>query len=459
MRKPYRINPSRAFDNSRRALGLTLFLLASHCAVADEYHYINMLIGDRPAGLGGAYVAVADDPAGLFYNPAGIVEAGRANLSASMNAYNMSRTEYKNVLGGKHDWIRTSAGLKPNFFGITQPLGPGTFGISYAVTDSIVEDQDQTFPDIPAAGNRFTINYHSNDSSYNVGPSYAIRITPRWSIGLTVYGYARNREESLNQQFTLKDRRQDANGNPLDKDGKVIAINPDGTPTDPSTSFVEDDTYHWVNSYSQVDEYGVRPVLGLMWSPTDKVTLGASLSKIKLFTAHLFSQDSCATNDRGDGKTTACPLNTFVQQKIEANYDREFPLIANGGIAYFPSSTLLFSTAVWLYEPQYGQRKPTWNAAIGTEYYVSPEYAVRLGAFTNHSNTPQFSDALTDQREHIDLYGGSFSLSHFTRTSALTVGAVASTGTGKAQIFDGTTATQAMRIYGLTLFISASHTL
>jgi len=458
MRKPYRINSNQVFNDTRRALGLTLFLLASHGAVADEYHYANILIGDRPAGLGGAYVAVADDPAGLFYNPAGIVEAGRANLSASMNAYNMSRTEYKNVLGGKHDWIRTSAGLKPNFFGITQPLGPGTFGISYAVTDSIVEDQDQTFPDIPVAGNNFTINYHNDDSSYNIGPSYAVRINRHWSIGLTLYGFARNREASINQQAILTDRREDANHNAIDKDGHVIALNSDGSQTDPSQAIIYDNTYHWVNSYSQFDEYGIRPVLGLMWSPAEKVTLGASLSQTMLATAHRFQQDTCVTTDR-NGTSEACPLGQFAHQRLEENYKREFPLTANGGIAYFPSANLLLTSAVWLYEPQYGQRWPTWNAAVGTEYYVSPEYAVRLGMFTNHASTPQLSSEMTDQLEHIDLYGGSFSLSHFTRTSALTVGAVASAGTGKAQIFEGTTAIQAMRTYGLTLFISASHTL
>ena len=40
-------------------------------AAADEDHYNNIIIGDRPAGMGGAYTAISDDPSGLYYNPAG----------------------------------------------------------------------------------------------------------------------------------------------------------------------------------------------------------------------------------------------------------------------------------------------------------------------------------------------------------------------------------------------------
>ena len=39
---------------------------------SDEDHYINIFIGDRAAGLGGAYTAIADGPEGAYYNPAGL---------------------------------------------------------------------------------------------------------------------------------------------------------------------------------------------------------------------------------------------------------------------------------------------------------------------------------------------------------------------------------------------------
>ena len=91
---------------------------------------------DFGGGLERLAVAVADDPAGLYYNPAGIVYVASNNLTASMNAFNTTNTKYKNVLNG-NDWERTSSALLPNFFGITQKVGTGMFGFSYSVADSI----------------------------------------------------------------------------------------------------------------------------------------------------------------------------------------------------------------------------------------------------------------------------------------------------------------------------------
>ena len=66
---------------------LLMLLVAGHSTsvLADEYHYNNMLIGDRASGMGGAYTAVSDDATGMFYNPAAIVYVGDRNFSASVN--------------------------------------------------------------------------------------------------------------------------------------------------------------------------------------------------------------------------------------------------------------------------------------------------------------------------------------------------------------------------------------
>lgn len=109
--------------NRRFAPLLVSLLVVTGSAYADSNHYVNMLVGDRDAGMAGAYTAVADDPSGLYYNPAGVVYAPGSSLSGSMNSYQQSSITYKNVLGGSHDWVRKSNSLLPNFFGVVQPLG------------------------------------------------------------------------------------------------------------------------------------------------------------------------------------------------------------------------------------------------------------------------------------------------------------------------------------------------
>ena len=49
-----------------------LILFVAPAVFADDLHYVNMLVGNRAAGLGGAYTAISDDPTGCYYNPAGI---------------------------------------------------------------------------------------------------------------------------------------------------------------------------------------------------------------------------------------------------------------------------------------------------------------------------------------------------------------------------------------------------
>jgi len=53
----------------------------------DDTHYKDMLFGGRAAGMGGTYIAISDDAAGCFYNPAGTVYAYEDSISGSGNAF------------------------------------------------------------------------------------------------------------------------------------------------------------------------------------------------------------------------------------------------------------------------------------------------------------------------------------------------------------------------------------
>ena len=134
--------------NTRRVTSLALAVLivigGSSLCFADSYHYKNILIGERAAGLAGAYVAISDDASGMYYNPAGIAYAYGSGVSAGANAYHSTTKTYKGVIGGE-DWVREASSLLPNFFGVIQKMGPGKFGISYVVPDSVIEDQVQVF--------------------------------------------------------------------------------------------------------------------------------------------------------------------------------------------------------------------------------------------------------------------------------------------------------------------------
>lgn len=94
---------------------LFLLLVFPLSSGADEFHFNNFPVGERPSGLAGAYTALSNDATGLFYNPAGIVR-GVNQVTASIYAYTKSTTEYKNVFGNTNWTKDTGEFLIRSFF-------------------------------------------------------------------------------------------------------------------------------------------------------------------------------------------------------------------------------------------------------------------------------------------------------------------------------------------------------
>lgn len=413
-----------------RALCLFLILALSvpAAALADEYHYNNILIGDRASGMGGAYTGVSDDPAGLYYNPAGIVYSTGRSLSASVNAfYNLEKT-YDKVIGG-YDWVRSSSALLPNYFGIVQPLGKLKVGFSYAVPDSIREDQDQffTFTGLSAGlGNSttvdsFGINFNNEDTIYNFGPSIAGEIAKDFSLGFTLYFHQRSAQIINNQIVRLSD-----------------------------------DRYQWRNIYDETNEFGIRPILGAMWSPADKVSLGLSASKTFVLDSDRTVQST--RKDISEG-LTFLPGTTLATSSTAEK--KEYPLELRAGVGYFPNDKLVVSGDLSYYsevtDETFGDREMVMNAAVGTEYYMNKNWAFRGGIFTNMANTEELSANARNQREHIDIYGAGASASHFTKNTSVTIGGNLSYGTGQAQVIESSTTLNDVTVMAWTMFISSSY--
>ena len=390
-----------------------LFCIVSGVSWADEFHYNNFLIGDRAAGMGGAYTAVSDDPTGLYYNPAGIVYATGRNLSASVNAYYNSQKKYDNVLAG-NSWTRTSSSLLPNFFGITQPMGKLQFGFSYAVPDSISEDQDQVFYNISPTVTRYVLNFNNEDNTYQFGPSLAGEISKNLSVGATLYFHRRSSQLTLNQLINLSDG-----------------------------------SFQWENQYVELSEQGLRPILGLMWSPAEKVTIGLALSKVYVTSSDVRTQTTTKA-------ASLVPTNTIDHTDVSSTQKRDYPVEVRAGIAYFASSSLLL-TFDGMYFSKVTDRVSVLNAAIGAEYYLDKNWAVRGGLFSDMANTPDLAAGKTNQLEKIDNYGISASISNFTRNTSITLGTSITSGSGKAQIIKDSPTTQNASTLGWTLYLSSSY--
>ncbi len=96
---------------------LVLLSLLGGCGAVERGVFPEIGIGARSLGMGGAFVAIADSPDALFWNPAGTSQLPARELS-SMHTDLFG-------MGVNYDW-----------FGIVQPIGNLNFGLGYSGLDA-----------------------------------------------------------------------------------------------------------------------------------------------------------------------------------------------------------------------------------------------------------------------------------------------------------------------------------
>lgn len=113
--------------------------------------------GTRATGMGSAFVALADDPSALYWNPAGITKVKGAGLLVDHTA-----------------WI---ADVDYNFLAVTYNLGDfGTIGASFT-TSNIGEMNVTTIENPEGTGETFS----ATDAAFSI--AWAIQLTENFSIG------------------------------------------------------------------------------------------------------------------------------------------------------------------------------------------------------------------------------------------------------------------------------------
>jgi len=121
--------------------------------------FLSIPVGARAAGMGGAFVAMADDASAMYWNPAGI---GRLSQSEAIFTHS--------------SWV---ADLDFNYGGVVVPVsGFGTLGLSF--TSLSMADMERTTEEQPEGTGEFF-----SAGSFAVGLSYARNLTEWFSIGGT----------------------------------------------------------------------------------------------------------------------------------------------------------------------------------------------------------------------------------------------------------------------------------
>jgi hypothetical protein len=144
--------------------------------------FLKIGVSARAAGMGNAYTAVANDATSIYWNPAGMVELTRTQVTLNSVVW--------------------PADIDIYFAGavFTTPYFPGTFGISARALT--MDPQEERTIYMPEGTKRF---FDAGDMSF--GLSYAMYFTDRFSAGITTHfihmGLADKSVETIAVDFGL----------------------------------------------------------------------------------------------------------------------------------------------------------------------------------------------------------------------------------------------------------------
>ncbi len=382
-----------------KAIALALLLCAG-AARADDSRYQDYPVGSRAMVLGGAFVALSDDPSGLYYNPAGICDARRLNVNVSASLYGFERQSRGTIQIGSGTF--TLAGLNelnviPGEAGLLKGVGalddrgtPFAYGFDLTVPQFRSYGTDATQP--------FRVHTRVIDRTFDA----VAGVGWRWSDKVNV-GFA------LHYVLRLYETSEDA-------------INVTGNPANPAVG-----VYHATASFENGNLVGL---LGVKWHFSDAWVFGASLGLpgVPLHSGGSVTVQDIVSQPPAPNQVTAptsdVDSRTFVpaMMRVGAALISPHHWTFSGQIpGHLGTSYDRFSVdpavAARLRLQGHIERDPVIDLNAGGEYLLNPDYSVALGLFTSRSGAPAFKlnpdgtlAAGSSRQPRVSLYGATTTL-------------------------------------------------
>lgn len=412
-----------------RVVVLTVFAVVLNVPAmlyADDTHYQDFVVGGRAVGLGGAFTAIADDPSGVFYNPAGIADVEESNLQVSASLYGFERGAIGDRVGvpvpGVEDLdieftelivVPASAGYVSN---LEERLPNGQNRHSYAV--SVVVPSFRSFAANESDGTA-TYRRRVTDRELWTGAGYGYRISPVLSVGASAYYVLRTTNDT--EGLTAN---EDLGGGA----NRFQVVNNDITLVSGNAIFIA----------------------GVKYTPSPSWSFGLSLRSPSVL---LHSDGNLFFEQAESDPSGSEVVSSFERQRIsDRPSETRFAPVLRAGIAYksphrFTVSADLSAhlpvdyTLIDIEDPTIRNRLPfnpeverraVVNFNAGIEYLVVREVSIALGAFSNFSSAPSIAaEPSTDQLPDVDLSGLTIALGYFGEYTLSRLGLQYSAGTGQ----------------------------
>jgi len=281
--------------------------------------------GARSLGMGGAFVAIADDATANTWNPAGMTQLERPEASFTLG-YAQRRTESDAGSDRREDFgVDHVSVVLPFHLGCQQTVGLAwqrqfdfTKGIAFSSleTDGLLTETRSY--DIDQEGSFATI-----------GLSYAIEPVPGLSFGATIFDW--DDDHTFGSAYTKRYRSRAA-----------AEFDFGAGPAQRTTTFGAND------SEISVDR-GLSTVLGVWWQASPRLTLGLNLKP--RYDLHLSNRDQSTTRELDeDLTTTPSTVNSDTTTALSSTTDSTltYPTSATLGSAVrIGDLTTLSLDATW----------------------------------------------------------------------------------------------------------------
>lgn len=419
-----------------------MFAIMSICAEAkaDDTHYENFRFGQTAIGLGGAVTGFISEPEASFYNPGGLGFLTTSKFSSAINFLGRDQRVIRDFVSldendqpSKDGYSKDILTLPTNSV-IVKSLAGGKHALAFS-TFLLTETRDDFSGQLhlEESGQQLQLGYTENldDRIVLIGPSYAYRLNSRVSIGLSVF-YAR-RTYSVLDQVTER----------------IIKPEIDSVPVG----------YTEIHERVDTQEAGIFMKCGALWRVTPKWSLGAVISTpaVQLYGKgeYTYRYIDATPSDLIDGDIDDDDdIERFYEESANESTFTQYPWMLGLGASYGQEGEWRLALSTNIYMPltydrvdpddeevaegrftnfiTLVERKLTINTSIGGELYMTPQWPVRMGVFTNLASSPELDQSRTDspQLSHVDLYGLSLSVGYEENNASINFGIETQVGAG-----------------------------
>ena len=329
--------------------------------------------GARAMGMGGAFIAIADDATAASWNPAGLVQLKRPEMSV-VGSF-VHRKETFTTADEAQDHSDASISLKElNYLSAAYPLSLWNRNMVVSLNYQRLYDYAAEHK-ITDSYFFITVEHESEGYLAPIGLAYSVQVTPKLKWGITM-----NVWEDVAGSNELKERTSIQGG--LEIDGLTT-----------------------------VTFEGINFNIGLLWQPSEKFSFGAVFKSP--FTADL------------EEETCSYIMGVKVEEEsFQTDKKLDMPSSFGCGMSYKCRDT--FKVSLDLYQTNWGRYMLTtedgrkYLAAIGlpeSDYHVDATRQVRMGMEylivhpTKYRTYPLrcgiFYDPIPDEGSPVDVYGGS----------------------------------------------------